>query len=46
MHNSKQPNNEFKQETIEAIKEGIKLANDNSIGYTNIEDLKKALDVE
>lgn len=33
------------KETLEAIDESIKLANDNSKGYTNIEDLKKALDV-
>lgn len=33
------------KETIEAIEEGIKLANDNSKGYTNIEDLKKALGI-
>lgn len=33
------------KETLEAIDESIKLANDNSKGYTNIEDLKKALGV-
>ena len=33
------------QETIEAIEEGIRLANDNSKGYSNIEDLKNALGV-
>ena len=33
------------QETIEAIEESIRLANDNSKGYSNIEDLKKALGV-
>ena len=32
------------QETIEVIEESIRLANDNSKGYSNIEDLKKALD--
>lgn len=31
------------QETIEAIEESIRLANDNSKGYSNIEDLKNAL---
>ncbi len=35
------PNNE----TIQAIEESIELANDSSKGYTNIEDLKKALGV-
>ena len=33
------------QETIEAIEESIRLANDNSKGYTNIEDLKNALGI-
>ena len=33
------------KETLEAIDESIKLANDNTKGYTNIEDLKKALGV-
>lgn len=32
------------QETLEAIEESITIANDNSKGYSNIEDLKKALD--
>ena len=32
------------QETIETIEESIAIANDNSKGYSNIEDLKKALD--
>ena len=32
------------QETKEAIEESIAIANDNSKGYSNIEDLKKALD--
>ena len=33
------------KETIEAIEESIRLANDNSKGYSNIEDLKNALGV-
>lgn len=33
------------QDTIEAIEESITIANDSSTGYTNIDDLKKALDV-
>ena len=33
------------QETIEAIEESIRLANDNSKGYSSIEDLKNALGV-
>ena len=33
------------KETLEAIDESIKLANDNSKGYTNIENVKKALGV-
>lgn len=33
------------QETIEAMEESIRLANDNTKGYSNIEDLKKALGV-
>lgn len=33
------------QETLEAIEESISIANDNSKGYTNIDDLKKALGV-
>ena len=32
------------KETLEAIEESIRLANDNSKRYSNIEDLKKALD--
>ena len=31
-------------ETIEAINESIKLANDETKGYTSIEELKKALE--
>lgn len=31
------------QETINAIEESIRLANDNTKGYTSIEDLKNAL---
>jgi antitoxin component of RelBE/YafQ-DinJ toxin-antitoxin module len=33
------------KETIEAIEESIKLAKDNTKGYSNVEDLKKALGV-
>ena len=33
------------KETIEAIEESIRLANDNSKGYSSIEDLKNALGV-
>jgi len=33
------------QDTIEAIEESITIANDSSTGYTNIDDLKKALGV-
>lgn len=33
------------KETIDAIEESIKLSNNNTKGYTNIEDLKKALGV-
>ena len=33
------------KETIEAIEESIKLAKDNTEGYSNVEDLKKALGV-
>ena len=33
------------KETIEAIEESIKLAKDNTKGYSNVEDLKKALEV-
>lgn len=33
------------KETIEAIEDSIRLANDNSKGYSSIEDLKKALEV-
>lgn len=33
------------QDTIEAIEESITIANDGSTGYTNIDDLKKALGV-
>ena len=33
------------KETIEAIEESIKVANDGSKGYTTIEDLKKVLGV-
>ena len=33
------------KETLYAIDESIKLANDNTKGYTNIEDLKKALGI-
>lgn len=33
------------KETIAAIEESAKIANDGSKGYTNIEDLKKALGV-
>ena len=33
------------QETIEAIEESIRLENDNSKGYSSIEDLKNALGV-
>ena len=31
------------KETSEAIDESIKLANDNTKGYTNIEDFKKSI---
>ena len=33
------------KETIEAIEESIKLAKDNTKGYSNVEDLKKTLGV-
>ena len=33
------------KETIAAIEESIKLAKDNTKGYSNVEDLKKALGV-
>ena len=33
------------KETIETIEESIRLANDNSKGYSSIEDLKNALGV-
>lgn len=33
------------QATVKAIEESVQLANDNSKGYSNIEDLKKALEV-
>lgn len=33
------------KETIEAIEEEIKLANDNSKGYINIEEFKKTLGI-
>ena len=33
------------KETLEAIEESIRLANDNSNGYSSIEDLKNALGV-
>ena len=34
-----------KQETIEAMEESIAIANGKEKGYTNIDDLKKALEV-
>ena len=34
-----------KQETIEAMEESITIANGKEKGYTNIDDLKKALEV-
>lgn len=34
-----------KQETIEAMEESIAIANEKEKGYTNIDDLKKALEV-
>lgn len=34
-----------KQETIEAMEESIVIANGKEKGYTNIDDLKKALEV-
>lgn len=37
--------NILNKETIEAIEDSIRLANDNSKGYSSIEDLKKALEV-
>ncbi len=37
--------NTLNQETIEAIEESVRLANDNSKGYSSIEDLKNALGV-
>ena len=33
------------QATVKAIEESVWLANDNTKGYSNIEDLKKALEV-
>lgn len=33
------------QATVKAIEESVRLANDNTKGYSNIEDLKKALEV-
>lgn len=33
------------QATTKAIEESVQLANDNTKGYSNIEDLKKALEV-
>ena len=33
------------QETIEAIEESIRLANDNTKGYSSIDDLKNTLGV-
>lgn len=38
--------NVFNKETVSAIEESIKISNDNTKGYDNIEDLKKALGVK